>query len=129
MPRADKSAMGRIGQAKAKAAYRWGRPEDVLRRDPAITQRRVRNMVLRYDLIPYLCAICGSPPTWKGRPLVMILDHENGDPSDHRLENLRFVCPTTLPVTDLPLSLRRMAAWFDSRRKHDDAHLTGVGGG
>lgn len=93
VPRADNAAMARIGQAKAKASYRWGRPEDVLRRDPSIGQRRVRNMVLRYDLLPYVCAICGSPPVWKGHSLVLILDHANGDPSDHQLENLRFVCP------------------------------------
>jgi hypothetical protein len=140
VPRADRAAMGRIGQAKAKASYRWGRPEDVLRRDPSIAQRRVRNMVLRYDLLPYLCAICGSPPAWKGHPLVLILDHANGDPSDHRLENLRFVCPncesqlpthgsrngkrraalnirTCFRVTDLLASLRRRLTWFDSRRK------------
>jgi hypothetical protein len=50
-------------------------------------------MVLRYDLILYVCAICATLPEWKGQPLVLILDHENGDPTDHRLENLRFVCP------------------------------------
>ena len=50
-------------------------------------------MVLRYDLIPYVCAICDSLPVWRGESLVLILDHENGDPSDHRLGNLRFVCP------------------------------------
>jgi hypothetical protein len=32
-------------------------------------------------------------PVWEGKALGLILDHENGDPSDHRLENLRFVCP------------------------------------
>src|SRR6185437_4628164 len=33
-----------------------------------------------------------------------------------------------LPVTELPPPLRRAAAWFDSRRKHPVAYLTGVGG-
>lgn len=37
--------------------------------------------------------------------------------------------PTVLPVTELPLPLRRAAAWFDSRREHHVAYLTGVGGG
>jgi hypothetical protein len=35
---------------------------------------------------------------------------------------------STLPVTELPLPLRRAAARFDSRRKHPVAYLTGVGG-
>jgi hypothetical protein len=93
VPRADRAAAAIRMHQKARAEYRWGRPEDVLRRDPTIRQRRVRNMVLRYNLVPYICAICQSLPTWMGSPLTLILDHINGDPIDHRLENLRFVCP------------------------------------
>jgi hypothetical protein len=93
VPRADRAERARIAHERARASYRWGRPEDVLKRDSAIAQRRVRNMVLRHDLIPYICAICTSRPEWNGVPLVLILDHKNGDPVDHRLENLRFVCP------------------------------------
>jgi hypothetical protein len=93
VPRADKAEMARIGHERAKASYRWGRPEDVLKQDSAVSQGRVRNMVLRYDLIPYVCAICATLPEWRGMPLVLILDHKNGDPSDHRLEKLQFACP------------------------------------
>jgi hypothetical protein len=93
IPYADPGDRARIGHETSRAAYRWGRPEDVLRQDPTISQRRVRNMVLRYDVIPYVCAICDSPPPWRGTPLILILDHVNGDHSDHRKENLRFVCP------------------------------------
>jgi hypothetical protein len=40
----------------------------------------------------YKCAICGINE-WQGQPLVLRLDHINGVPNDHRLENLRLVCP------------------------------------
>jgi hypothetical protein len=93
IPRADMAAMARIGHAKAKSSYRWGRPGALLKQDPAIYQSRVRRMVLRYQLLPYECAICDSEPVWRGAPITLVLDHKNGDPSDHRLENLRFVCP------------------------------------
>lgn len=39
------------------------------------------------------CAICGQQPLWNGSPMKLILDHINGIFNDHRVENLRLVCP------------------------------------
>ena len=52
----------------------------------------VRGRILRDNLIPYKCAICGQEPEWNGKPMPLILDHINGVRDDHRLDNLRFVC-------------------------------------
>ena len=38
------------------------------------------------------CEICGTS-SWQGHQLSLILDHINGINNDHRLENLRIVCP------------------------------------
>ena len=57
------------------------------------TYCKVRDRVLKKNMLPYVCAICGQKPIWKGKPLTLTLDHINGDHYDNRIENLRFVCP------------------------------------
>ncbi len=47
------------------------------------------------------CEMCGQGENWNGHSMSMILDHINGVRDDHRLENLRIVCPNcaaTLPT-------------------------------
>jgi hypothetical protein len=39
------------------------------------------------------CAICGGASTWLEMPLVLVLDHIDGDPTNNQRENLRLVCP------------------------------------
>lgn len=43
--------------------------------------------------IEYKCSICGQEPFWNGKEMTLIMDHINGNNKDHRLENLRWVCP------------------------------------
>ena len=33
------------------------------------------------------------PPTWRSKPLVLVLDHINGVNDDYRADNLRLLCP------------------------------------
>lgn len=39
-------------------------------------------------------------PTWNGKPLILTLDHRNGISNDHRLENLRWLCPNCNSQTE-----------------------------
>lgn len=40
-----------------------------------------------------MCAICSCVDNWQGKPLVLILDHIDGDSTNNWRSNLRLVCP------------------------------------
>jgi 5-methylcytosine-specific restriction endonuclease McrA len=43
--------------------------------------------------VPHVCALCDNDGSWLGEPLVLTIDHLDGNYHDNRLENLRFLCP------------------------------------
>ena len=55
----------------------------------SLKKRLIKEKILN----PSKCSICQEPPVWMGKPIVLILDHINGVNNDHRLQNLRLVCP------------------------------------
>lgn len=56
------------------------------------SRRGVRERILKDGLLKYECSECNIKD-YKGKPLSFELDHINGKRDDHRLENLRFLCP------------------------------------
>ena len=54
---------------------------------------KLKERIIRENLVPYECAICGNNGEWNGQKLVLQLDHINGRHFDHRKENLQFLCP------------------------------------
>ena len=60
----------------------------------------MKRRILDANLLEYKCAICGNNGRWNDAPLVLQIDHINGNHSDHRLENLRFLCPNCHSQTE-----------------------------
>lgn len=65
---------------------------DILKPNCKHARSVLRRYVIKNNLIPYRCAICGCVE-WQDRTLSLELDHINGINNDNRIENLRFLCP------------------------------------
>ena len=104
--------------------------EDILKENCRHQRTVLRRYVIKNNLIPYKCAICGCTE-WQGKTLSLELDHINGVNNDNRLENLRFLCPNCHSQTstygsrnqqlnsseyDIPDDLRKMV-----EEKYDEA--------
>lgn len=61
---------------------------------------KLKERIIKADLLLYKCAICGNTGEWNGQKLVLQLDYINGNHFDHRKENLRFLCPNCHSQTE-----------------------------
>ena len=79
--------------------------EDILVADSNTSRGTIKKIILKNKLLEYVCSECGQDEWWRGKKMSLILDHKNGIRNDHRLENLRFVCPNCNSI--LPTHCRR----------------------
>tara|TARA_Y100000034_G_scaffold124946_1_gene173822 strand:+ start:4432 stop:4884 length:453 start_codon:yes stop_codon:yes gene_type:complete len=73
---------------------------------PQYQSYKLRNRLLEEDILEYKCKICGISE-YMGKPLSLELDHINGNSRDHKIENLRLLCPNCHSQTPTYRSKKR----------------------
>ena len=68
--------------------------EEILEgKHPQYHTSKLSKRIRKEKKMEYRCSGCGVEDEYNGKPLTLELDHINGIRYDHRLENLRFLCP------------------------------------
>lgn len=67
--------------------------EDILVENSTYKSTKLAKRLINEGYFKEVCTECGLKNQWNNKPLVLHLDHVNGNPKDNRIENLRLLCP------------------------------------
>lgn len=75
--------------------------DDILQgKYPEYPTDKLKKRLISEKILDKVCVECGITDSWNDKPIVLHLDHINGVNNDHRLENLRLLCPNCHSQTD-----------------------------
>jgi hypothetical protein len=74
--------------------------DEIFIKNGSHSRNAIKKAMLRNGLEGIECSLCQQGRNWNGKPLTLQLDHINGIANDHRLENLRWLCPNCHSQTD-----------------------------
>ena len=88
------------GKGMTKKGYPKFELTDILDGNhPHFQTYKLKHRMLKEGLIENVCEVCGIN-SWFGKQINMELDHIDGDRSNHKIENLRMLCPNCHSQTE-----------------------------
>jgi len=91
--------------------------DEVLCVNSKYDRKEANKIIKREGLMPYICSGCSNHGFWNNKPLTLQLEHKNGNSSDHRLENLEYLCPNCHSQTNTYGSKNKHNNVFEERIK------------
>ena len=74
---------------------------------PSYQTYKLKNRLIKEKILENICSECGLNE-WNNKPINLELDHINGVRTNHKLENLRLLCPNCHSQTDTYRSKNRI---------------------
>jgi hypothetical protein len=74
---------------------------------PSYQTYKLKNRMLKEGILINICSECGISE-WNGKSISLELDHVDGVRTNHKLENLRLLCPNCHSQTDTYRSKNRI---------------------
>lgn len=74
--------------------------ESLLVKNSAVNNQTIKKRVLEDGFLKNVCVECGNQGVHNGKPLILHLDHIDGDNSNNELLNLRMLCPNCHSQTE-----------------------------
>ena len=92
--------------------------KQVLVENKQYDSRILKKLLYTEEIKEEKCEACGIGPVWNELPLVLQLDHINGNNKDNRIENLRILCPSCHDQTSTKCIGQRQVYVSEAKKKY-----------